>query len=44
MATCEECEKDDHVNCANAWTWDEICECKLCEMVWHCENVLIANT
>lgn len=45
MATCEECEKEDHVNCANAWTWDDICECKLCERVWHCEpeNILIAN-
>jgi hypothetical protein len=28
MATCEECEKEDHINCANAWTWDDICECK----------------
>ncbi len=21
MATCEECEKEDHINCANAWTF-----------------------
>lgn len=48
MATCKECIKGDHFNCENAWTWEDICECKICERMWmwHHEpkNILIANT
>jgi len=49
LLKCEECKNGDHINCENAWTWDDICGCEICDRIWYWERetgkkILIPNT